>query len=127
MSTAYSQGDPVMSWICTIQARGGGKETRTCAEAIYGGGRAEERFCDLLLLLDEDRVALGELSEALDGRDAGTCHADQGDIRLRIRLKSTRTDIGEEDQERQQDDEEVAVPNDEASVKLNAAVSTNPR
>jgi len=69
-----------------------------CAEAIYGSGRAEERLCDLLLLLDEDRVTFGELSKALNGRDAGT-------------------DIGEEDQERQQDDEEVVVPNDEASVK----------
>jgi hypothetical protein len=34
------------------------------------------------------------------------------------RVRSPRTDIGEEHQERQQDHEEVAVPDDVASVKL---------
>ena len=52
---------------------GGESRTRTRAQSVHGDGRAEERFGDLLLLRDEDRVALGEPGETLDGRDTSSC------------------------------------------------------
>jgi hypothetical protein len=63
------------------EARIAGTTIRTCAEAVDGSGGAEERLANPLLLQDEDRVALREAREAVDGGDAGTCDANQGTAR----------------------------------------------
>jgi len=72
------------------------------------------------LLLDEDRVGIGEGGQALDGCDAGTwthTYVNQGGGG-KEEACSILTDVSQEDQERQQNHEEVAVPNDEAAVQL---------
>jgi hypothetical protein len=79
---------------------------RTGAKAIDGSGCAEEWLGDLLLLLDENGIGLGELGEALDGCDASTCfihtHIRQSGGTVSIMVEYSRqTDVSQEDQERQ--------------------------
>lgn len=45
---------------------------RTCADSIQGESAGEERVCDLLLLLVEDRILpLPEERQGIDCRDSG--------------------------------------------------------